>query len=64
MPSLRYTHWKQTLFFVDEPIGLLQDDIIEGTIDIAPSAVNKRFLAISIQYQCRGKEYKKAYELR
>eukprot|EP00029_Vermamoeba_vermiformis_P008744 TRINITY_DN4175_c0_g1_i1.p1 TRINITY_DN4175_c0_g1~~TRINITY_DN4175_c0_g1_i1.p1 ORF type:complete len:307 (-),score=24.49 TRINITY_DN4175_c0_g1_i1:5-925(-) len=63
-PEVGYTHWKQTLFWVDEPIGLLQDDVIEGSVDIAPSAVNKRFLTISIQYQCRGKDYKKVYELR
>ena len=59
-----YTHWKQTLFWVDEPIALLQDDVIEGTIDIAPSPVNKRFLSICIQFQCRDKEYTRAFELR
>jgi hypothetical protein len=61
----RYTHWKQTLFYFDEPLALVQDDRIEGTIDIRQSNTNKRFLCIDIQFIFNGSlHFKKHFELK
>jgi protein arginine N-methyltransferase 6 len=64
-PEYGYTHWKQTLFYFDDPLALVQDDQIEGSIDVTQHAKNKRFLNISIQFTFnRTLHFKKHFELK
>jgi len=50
-PRERPTHWKQTLFYFDDPVELNQDQVIEGKISITENAENNRFLDIKLSFK-------------
>ncbi|CAM9748681.1 unnamed protein product, partial [Discosporangium mesarthrocarpum] len=47
-PFSEYTHWKQTVFYLREPITIEKGEKIEGKIDVAPNSKNPRDLDISL----------------
>lgn len=49
-PMSHYTHWKQTVFYMDQVLDLKKGDVIEGTIASRPNATNPRELDIEIQW--------------
>jgi len=51
-PEKEITHWMQTLFYMDEPISMKLDDLIEGSIRIQRSQSNYRCLDVFIQFSC------------
>lgn len=53
-PHAKYTHWKQTLFYLNEPLTVSSNDIIEGEISCAPNTKNSRDLDIAIKYALDG----------
>jgi len=53
-PHAKYTHWKQTVFYLNDMITLNQNDNIEGTISVAPNGKNPRDLDIVIDYKADG----------
>lgn len=50
----RYTHWKQTVFYLQEPITICQGEVLEGTLECIPNAKNKRDLDITLSYSFKG----------
>jgi len=50
-PSVGYTHWRQTIFYIDEPISVEQDTPIQGTIVAQPDTDNRRFVNIDLTYR-------------
>jgi protein arginine N-methyltransferase 1 len=48
-PRSAYTHWKQTVFYLDEPFVAHRNDVITGTISTKRNAGNKRDLDILIK---------------
>jgi hypothetical protein len=54
-PASPQTHWKQSLFFVDNPIQVSEDDIIEGTIKVTTDEENYRNIIVSFTYKVEGK---------
>lgn len=50
-PADRYTHWKQTVFYLPEDMQVSTGDIIKGSITCRPNEKNHRDLDISIVYQ-------------
>lgn len=54
-PHSRYTHWKQTVFYVPEMLTLSVGDEIKGRLSCAPNARNNRDLDIAIEYESTGK---------
>ncbi|MCO5603752.1 hypothetical protein L7F22_057904 [Adiantum nelumboides] len=54
-PHSRYTHWKQTVFYVPEMLTLSVGDEIKGRLSCAPNARNNRDLDITIEYESTGK---------
>jgi protein arginine N-methyltransferase 1 len=50
-PTATYTHWKQTVFYLEEPITMKQDETVTATITCAPNSANARDLDIAIDYR-------------
>jgi len=50
-PHARYTHWKQTVFYLHEVLTIEDGEMIRGTLTTKPNDKNKRDLDISISYQ-------------
>jgi hypothetical protein len=55
MPISQQTHWKQSLFFVDNPIQVSEDDIIGGTIKVNTDEENYRNIIVKFTYKVEGK---------
>ena len=47
-PMETSTHWKQTVFYLEEPLALDEGDTITGTFAMRPSPENHRELDISV----------------
>ncbi|CCC67591.1 hypothetical protein NCAS_0A10330 [Naumovozyma castellii] len=54
-PFSAYTHWKQTLFYLQDDLECEVDDDLEGTLSCSPSKVNNRDLDIKIKYTFSAK---------
>ena len=50
-PHTRYTHWKQTVFYLREVLTVEEGEQIRGTLECKPNAKKKRDLDIKISYQ-------------
>merc|ERR1712142_524721 len=53
-PEARYTHWKQTVFYLRDSITANYGEEINGTIAIAPNNRNKRDLDIKLGVKFEG----------
>lgn len=53
-PDSRYTHWKQTVFYLNEPITAKREEQISGIFSIKQNAKNKRDLDFFISYNFDG----------
>eukprot|EP01097_Dermamoeba_algensis_P005784 TRINITY_DN3648_c0_g1_i1.p1 TRINITY_DN3648_c0_g1~~TRINITY_DN3648_c0_g1_i1.p1 ORF type:complete len:209 (-),score=35.90 TRINITY_DN3648_c0_g1_i1:189-815(-) len=53
-PRAKYTHWKQTVFYLRPEVQLQQGDKLTGTLSCKPNAKNPRDLDIEISYSCKG----------
>uniref|UniRef100_A0A6B2LAE3 type I protein arginine methyltransferase n=1 Tax=Arcella intermedia TaxID=1963864 RepID=A0A6B2LAE3_9EUKA len=54
-PKAPYTHWKQTVFYLEDVLILSEGDTISGTIDVRPNQKNPRDLDIKINVDYEGK---------
>ena len=50
-PDDEYTHWKQTVMYLEHPIQLREGDAISGTILCAANKKNPRDLDITVEYE-------------
>ena len=50
-PHTKYTHWKQTVFYLQDVLTLEADEHINGVLDVRPNSKNRRDLDIKISYQ-------------
>jgi len=53
-PESRYTHWKQTVFYLQDEITANYSETISGEISIAPNKRNKRDLDINMKVKFAG----------
>eukprot|EP00743_Colponemidia_sp_Colp-15_P001208 GILK01001328.1.p1 GENE.GILK01001328.1~~GILK01001328.1.p1 ORF type:complete len:398 (+),score=81.47 GILK01001328.1:175-1194(+) len=53
-PAARYTHWKQTVFYLDEAITVNTNETLNGTIAVKRNHKNPRDLDIKIAYHFEG----------
>jgi len=53
-PRARYTHWKQSVFYLEDVLSINQNEVISGTLTCKPNVRNPRDLDISIQYDFVG----------
>lgn len=54
-PHAKYTHWKQTIFYLEDTIAADAGEDIEGKLRCRPNARNHRDLDIEIEYKCDSK---------
>jgi protein arginine N-methyltransferase 1 len=50
-PHTKYTHWKQTVFYLREVLTVEQGEQIRGVLENKPNEKNKRDLDIKISYE-------------
>ena len=67
-PYSKSTHWRQTIFYVSEPIKVQAGKVLSGSIAVRKSAVNPRDLDIKISFHYNDEatkaSYKQMYKLR
>lgn len=68
-PQDYYTHWKQTVFYLDEPLAVSDGDTLTGDLSCTPNKSNPRDLDIDINYTFTGattgeKKWSQTYRLR
>merc|ERR1711976_1470 len=54
-PSMRHTHWKQTVFYLDHALPCCEGERLWGTIATKPNEKNPRDLDITVVYSFEGK---------
>jgi len=54
-PRHRQTHWKQTVFYLEDTIPICKGETLKGTLTCAPNAHNPRDLDIVLSYSCNGR---------
>jgi len=54
-PHSKYTHWKQTVFYLRDTLSIVAGDKITGKLSVVPNAKNERDLDIAIKYDFDGK---------
>ena len=67
-PHTKYTHWKQTVFYITDPLTVCVGEEIHGKIKCNPNINNPRDLDIEISHKFEGKsmnsEGEQMYRLR
>ena len=71
-PNDEYTHWKQTVLYMNETLTVDIGDTIKGNIYVRPNAKNHRDIDITVDYEFEGttdgsekvKPYTQEYRLR
>jgi type I protein arginine methyltransferase len=53
-PHCEYTHWKQTVFYLDDVLTLKQGEDISGEFKCKPGEKNPRELILNISYHAEG----------
>ena len=53
-PFCRYTHWKQTIFYLHEAIIICEGETIIGNISVQPNSKNRRDLDITLSLDVSG----------
>ena len=53
-PFSKYTHWKQTIFYLNDPISICEGEEVTGTIACKPNPKNERDLDITLELSFDG----------
>lgn len=53
-PRFRSTHWKQTVFYLEDVIPACEGEALTGTLKCAPNSKNPRDLDIVLSYTFEG----------
>jgi len=54
-PFARYTHWKQTILYLEEPLTIFAGETVFGEISCKPNKQNNRDLDIGLTINCKGR---------
>eukprot|EP01132_Coremiostelium_polycephalum_P001456 gene1456-1835_t len=57
-PRAKYTHWKQSILYIDDVLKIQQGEELTGTIDVSPFDRNQRDLKIKLSYNFDGEQMK------
>ncbi len=60
-PYSHYTHWKQTVFYLDNPLKVEQGEVLKGSIASRKSKTNFRELDIKFSYHFDGKHHQEDF---
>lgn len=58
-PHTKYTHWKQTVFYLQDVLTVEAGEVITGTLENKPNDRNKRDLDIKITYRLETEDAKR-----
>lgn len=61
-PHTKYTHWKQTVFYLREVLTVEEGEQIKGVLENKPNEKNKRDLDIKISYRLETDEQRRMAE--
>lgn len=61
-PMHQYTHWKQTVFYMDQVLNLKKGDHIKGSIASRPNSKNPRELDVEISWNVKTDSNDKSRE--
>ncbi|AFZ78972.1 protein arginine N-methyltransferase, putative [Theileria equi strain WA] len=61
-PRSKYTHWKQTVFYIEDNIAVNINDEISGMIAVRKNSKNPRDVDVKIGYQLNGSSSILAYK--
>lgn len=53
-PDAAYTHWKQTVFYLEDYLVVKHNEVLEGTFSMKPNARNNRDLDMKISVNFNG----------
>lgn len=53
-PEAKYTHWKQTIFYLHDQVAVKEGEEMSGQFTLGPNKVNPRDLDITIDYKLKG----------
>jgi protein arginine N-methyltransferase 1 len=59
-PGARYTHWKQTFFYLEDVLTVDAGEVVSGELRCRPNARNRRDLDIEVDYRFDGKAMRAA----
>lgn len=54
-PTARYTHWKQTILYLQETLTICAGEVITGELSCKPNKRNRRDLDIGLQLEFKGR---------
>jgi type I protein arginine methyltransferase len=49
-PHTKYTHWKQTVFYLKEVLTVQQGEEVQAVLHVKPNSKNRRDLDIKLEY--------------
>jgi protein arginine N-methyltransferase 1 len=55
-PHTKYTHWKQTVFYLQEVLTVQQDEEVSCRLVVKPNEKNRRDLDITVDYALETEE--------
>lgn len=55
-PEARYTHWKQTVFYIKDPITIRNGEEIQGEFALEQNKRNKRDLDLLLEFDFQGED--------
>lgn len=59
-PHTKYTHWKQTVFYLQDVLTVQNGEEIECNLQVKPNEKNRRDLDIDIQYDFKTEDPNRA----
>ena len=62
-PHSRYTHWKQTVFYIPDMLTVPAGERINGTFYCAPNARNNRDLDIELDWEHNSEKGRMVYKM-
>jgi len=63
-PYKKSTHWSQTIFYLEKPVGLGIETTVQGTFDMRPNPKNPRDQDFVITFKVEDQEYSQFYKMR
>eukprot|EP00892_Ulva_mutabilis_P003050 jgi/Ulvmu1/12746/UM095_0051.1 len=54
-PAAKSTHWKQTVFYLEDSLTVCKDEVVKGHLKCVPNVNNPRDLDFELRYEFNGK---------
>ncbi|ROV90827.1 hypothetical protein VSDG_07982 [Cytospora chrysosperma] len=61
-PHTKYTHWKQTVFYLQDVLTVQQGEVVQSALECKPNDKNRRDLDIEVKYKLETTDVTRAAE--